>query len=471
MSFRPHTSSSLAFLLLVACSSRPASDPANVGEGSEDETADSVTMGEDEDGGPDTEPGEGSSDGGPGGDGDGDGDAIEVLDLCPLTPELDLEDSDGDGVGDACDNCPRPTTDYNTAQAGDLPEAKYWARNNPNQGDRDRDGQGDVCDGCVGHASCEDWSPSNPHPWGQAEVEHWSTDLCGPDGDANMIGDHCEGLEDPTAAGPIGFAADDDFDQDGIVNQQDICPRNPVEGRACSTDDDCAADEHCETVAGLCQHADTDGDGVGNACDTCPFAPNPEQTTATGMLLDDEDGDFVGAACESAPACSTTPDPAPVALFEVSAHGFCCVTTFPGDGRYVESDDATWSCEGLCDPKGLPITRDCEHEPADPSTAEPDGIVCRKLPETLGAPSKYGVLDLPPGCAEALANAGRCDPGDPTCEPESANAIVGQADIGVDVHLGDYLCRLPQRDADFDGVGDACDPNPTSFDPADVIDF
>ena len=56
-------------------------------------------------------------------DGDGVGDA---LDNCPATPNANQLDRDGDGVGDACDNCPSVA--------------------NPGQEDEDGDGVGDACD-------------------------------------------------------------------------------------------------------------------------------------------------------------------------------------------------------------------------------------------------------------------------------------------------------------------------------------
>ena len=106
----------------------------------------------------------------------------------------------------------------------------------------------------------------------------------------------------------------------------------------------------------------------------------------------------------------------------------------------------------------------------DFSYPKPDGSKCRLLPaKLLETP---GVVELPPGCEEALTAANLCAPSpanDFTCgdlPPEEVNGRLGLADVdGNDDLLWSKMCFLPQWDQDFDNVGDACDLCPFAFDP------
>ena len=100
--------------------------------------------------------------------GDGVGDAC---DNCPVVSNADQADSDGDGVGDACDNCPAVSNADQADSDGDgvgdacdtvadsdgdgiddsVDNCPY--NYNPDQNDIDGDGAGDVCDICPSDAN------------------------------------------------------------------------------------------------------------------------------------------------------------------------------------------------------------------------------------------------------------------------------------------------------------------------------
>ncbi|HOW17593.1 MAG TPA: thrombospondin type 3 repeat-containing protein, partial [Phycisphaerae bacterium] len=131
---------------------------------------------------------------------DADGDGIaDACDNCPTAPNSDQRDGDTDGVGDACDNCPN-------APNGD-------------QADADSDGVGDACDNCPITANADQT-----------------------DADGDRVGDACDTCTDT--------------DGDGFGD-----PGFPV--NTCPTD-------NCPPLYNPGQ-ADSDNDGVGDACEPPPI--------------------------------------------------------------------------------------------------------------------------------------------------------------------------------------------------------
>lgn len=382
----------------------------------------------------------------------------DVDDLCPSVFQgSNMGDSDQDGIGNSCDLCQRVPDKYNTNAEAAGAALYMQVRNVPVQRDYDQDGIGDVCDNCIVRGNCGVFGPEaaglRPASIGDV-VPYDDDDVCQVDVDASpYIGDACieDGMpiQEPDAAGPVGVLDQDDFDQDGIANIDDKCPRirsgRVEDGYAVWT---CASDEECagaECTNGVCNHVDTDNDNVGDLCDTCPSVGNSKQILDGGMQEDDPDVDFVGNQCETNSGCFDRNDPRQLAFYDKVANGQCCVLLFNEEAEYLDPGYVMPPADGACDPKlhtvdpVVPIKRDCPEDQ--------ENVTCRKLPDAVA--NRPGVGVLPAGCDGV---------GQPlTLESDGIN---GSSD-----ELHKFACLLPQFDQDFDGVGDKCDLCEYAFDP------
>ena len=224
-------------------------------------------------------------------DSDGDG-VLDKTDNCRDVSNATQADTDGNGIGDACNNDRDPD--------GDEREFGYdncGTVSNPSQVDTDGSGVGDAC---------------NQHI--DSDGDEWENTL-----------DNCPRTANPTQANTfgsplLGNACEIDNDGDGVMDGDDNCPtvsnasqadsNNDGVGNACAVDtdgdgvdnqlDNCLSlsnsnqlDSNTNGVGDICE-PDSDGDGIkddnGAELDNCPLIANPDQA--------DADNNGIGDVCE-----------------------------------------------------------------------------------------------------------------------------------------------------------------------------
>lgn len=134
---------------------------------------------------------QGPADGDPDGNIDDDGDGVpDTTDNCPVIPNADQSDVDGDGIGDVCDQS-SPTIDRD----GDgVPNSRDNCPNvfNPDQANHDDDPLGDLCDtddDNDGLLDQNDYCPFIPDPGNSQSLCNWSMVYSGQDqaGDIHLV--------------------------------------------------------------------------------------------------------------------------------------------------------------------------------------------------------------------------------------------------------------------------------------------
>jgi len=255
-------------------------------------------------------------------DTDGDG-IVDASDNCKNISNSGQLDTDGDKMGDSCDN------DDDNDGVNDAND-NCPKTSNAGQTDTDGDGKGNSCDGDDDNDGVADTKDNCPKVknGGQVDTDNDKTgDACDNDDDKDGVADtqdNCRTVKNPGQADADmdgkGDACEVDNDNDGLLDTADNCKNvaNPEQedldkdgkGDACDTDMDgdgiADANDNCPALVNANQ-LDGNADGIGDACqsdmdddkvvdpsDNCPAFENPEQ--------EDANGDGIGDACADSDA-------------------------------------------------------------------------------------------------------------------------------------------------------------------------
>jgi uncharacterized repeat protein (TIGR01451 family) len=376
-------------------------------------------------------------------DGDGDG-VFDFDDNCPLAPNTNQANTDGDSTGNVCDPCPLDSP--NDSDADTVCDSQDRCPGSDDRQDADADTVPNACDVCPGGNDLADTDRDG------------APNAC----DRCLSGDDRQDADADTVPNVCDVCAggDDriDTDGDGIPNACDAC----LPGQNGQDTDRDTIPDACDVCFSGDDHQDADNDTIPDACDACPNAndladadrdgaPDACDLCTSGDDFRDGDGDGVPDACD---VCLVGDDAADADADTVPD---ACDLCLSGDDRIDTDGDGFVDACDVC-----PAAAQSSTDPSTAADADADTVpdVCDRCPggddfldaDADGAPD---ACDLCPDFDDRLDADGDGSPDacDLCSEPDLADTDADTTPDACD--------RCPagddRLDTDDDGIPDACD--------------